>query len=494
VKIKSGLFYLLIITYFSGILYGQEIGFVGNSITQGGYGDSVKVLMPDYTIYNFGVGGVTVEGYKSTGRYQDVLNHHPGIIVILLGTNDWRYYANRDDVWRENWKNEYQSLINTFNVWSDVYVGTIPYQTWSDEPNPTIDQMNNQIITLYNKKGLINFNSALGKNPDYFKDDGVHPNGLGNTKMAIEVWVTLSSNNSGTAPEIPKNLKAVPDDGQVTLSWDTNTEPDLSVYYLFRGTIEGGQTTGLKTFAKYYTSYIDTNVVNDTTYYYQIGAGDTLGHRSKKSDPVKATPNENIDNIPPSTPTIISTSILPNKIIIDWNDVEDDDLDHYNIYRSTTGNFTPNDTNRISIVDKTLHEYSDSNTMEPNTSYYYRISAVDTANNESGYSNEASITSLSIMDNFSISDFKLSQNYPNPFNPTTRIDYTLPYDSQVEISINDLLGKKVTTIFKGYELKGNHSTVWEGKDNLGNPVENGIYFYTIKAGDILRTRKMILLK
>lgn len=492
--IKTTFFIFSFFIIIGNCLHGQEIGFVGNSITQGGYGDSVKVLMPDYTIYNFGVGGVTVEGYKSTGRYQNVLNHHPGNIVILLGTNDWRHYANRDDAWRENWKSEYQALINTFNVWSDVYIGTIPYQTWSDEPNATIDQMNNQIITLYNKKGVIDFNTTLGKNPNYFKDDGVHPNGLGNDKMAIEVWIAISNNNYSSAPETPKNLSAIPGDGHVILSWDLNTETDILYYNIFRDTTEGGHTIHLKSFAKYVTSFMDTSVINGITYYYQIGAEDTSHNKSKKSEQISAKPNYNIDNVPPSTPIITSTLVQQNQIIIKWDDVSDVDLDHYNIYRSKIGNFTPDDTNRISIVDKAYHDYYDKYSVEPNTSYFYRMTAVDTANNESGFSNEASVITLSTLEDNSINEFILYQNEPNPFNPYTNINYTIPYDSQVTISIYNILGKEISTIVNGYKSKGNYSIKWNGKDSSGNLVQDGIYFYTLKAQDFSKTNKMILLK
>ena len=83
----------------------------------------------------------------------------------------------------------------------------------------------------------------------------------------------------------------------------------------------------------------------------------------------------------------------------------------------------------------------------------------------------------------------LSQNYPNPFNASTTISYTLDTGSQVTVDVFDLLGKKVVTLFDGYQSAGQHSIVW----NAGN-VASGTFFYKVQAGEYSETRKMSLLK
>jgi len=88
-----------------------------------------------------------------------------------------------------------------------------------------------------------------------------------------------------------------------------------------------------------------------------------------------------------------------------------------------------------------------------------------------------------------IEGFSLEQNYPNPFNPTTTINYELPQQSDVQITIFDLLGKHVTTLLSETQAAGIQSVQW----NASN-VPSGMYFYQIKAGDFVQTRKMILLK
>jgi hypothetical protein len=91
-------------------------------------------------------------------------------------------------------------------------------------------------------------------------------------------------------------------------------------------------------------------------------------------------------------------------------------------------------------------------------------------------------------------EFELSQNYPNPFNPTTVIDYALPTKADVNISIYNILGQRITTLVSGEKPAGYHSTVWNGTTADGSPAASGIYFYKIQAGEFNNTKKLMLLK
>lgn len=83
----------------------------------------------------------------------------------------------------------------------------------------------------------------------------------------------------------------------------------------------------------------------------------------------------------------------------------------------------------------------------------------------------------------------LSQNYPNPFNSSTTIDYILPYQSDVEIEIYDILGRKAATLVRERQHAGQHSVVWNVDDR-----PSGVYFYRLRADHYSETRKMLLLK
>jgi len=89
---------------------------------------------------------------------------------------------------------------------------------------------------------------------------------------------------------------------------------------------------------------------------------------------------------------------------------------------------------------------------------------------------------------------KLNQNYPNPFNPTTTINYSLRENSKVTLNIYNIKGQKVKQLVSDQLPAGQHSVVWNGKDENKKPVSSGIYFYKLKTGDFEKTRKMILMK
>ena len=85
--------------------------------------------------------------------------------------------------------------------------------------------------------------------------------------------------------------------------------------------------------------------------------------------------------------------------------------------------------------------------------------------------------------------FRLLQNYPNPFNPATTINFTLPTPQNVSLDIFNSAGEKVATIVNESLQAGYHSINFNA-----SKLSSGIYFYSIKAGDFVAVRKMILLK
>lgn len=89
--------------------------------------------------------------------------------------------------------------------------------------------------------------------------------------------------------------------------------------------------------------------------------------------------------------------------------------------------------------------------------------------------------------------FTLCQNYPNPFNPVTTIPFFIDQAGHVTLTAYNIMGQKVATLFDQYLNAGQHNAVWNGMDNEGNHVGAGVYFYRLKAGQNVETRKMLLL-
>jgi len=89
---------------------------------------------------------------------------------------------------------------------------------------------------------------------------------------------------------------------------------------------------------------------------------------------------------------------------------------------------------------------------------------------------------------------ELQGNYPNPFNPETTIRYSLKESVPVVIEIYNVKGQLVKTLVNEAKAAGNHSVVWNGRDNQNRPVSSGIFFYKMHAGKYSNTKKMILMK
>lgn len=90
--------------------------------------------------------------------------------------------------------------------------------------------------------------------------------------------------------------------------------------------------------------------------------------------------------------------------------------------------------------------------------------------------------------------FSLSQNHPNPFNPTTRIEFTVPEASLVNLEVYNLLGEKVRTLVNEKKEAGNYHILWDSRDGDGSEMPAGVYLVQMKAGEFSDMKKMMLVK
>lgn len=111
----------------------------------------------------------------------------------------------------------------------------------------------------------------------------------------------------------------------------------------------------------------------------------------------------------------------------------------------------------------------------------YRLKQID-YNGDVSYSDIINVKTSSV-------DYQLLQNYPNPFNPVTKIRYSIPELTRVQIKVFDVLGAEIATLVNKEKPAGHYELNW----NAGN-LPSGVYFYQLRAGDFIQTRKLILLK
>jgi hypothetical protein len=89
----------------------------------------------------------------------------------------------------------------------------------------------------------------------------------------------------------------------------------------------------------------------------------------------------------------------------------------------------------------------------------------------------------------------LQQNVPNPFNPATRISYEIPDGgANISLRVYDVSGQLVKTLVNGFQSSGTRTVTWHGRNDMGQPVTSGIYFYKLTGPSFSETKKMILLR
>lgn len=90
--------------------------------------------------------------------------------------------------------------------------------------------------------------------------------------------------------------------------------------------------------------------------------------------------------------------------------------------------------------------------------------------------------------------FRLSQNYPNPFNSGTTIEFDLPKASEIKVTIYNLLGQKVRTLWNGRHSAGQHQLHWDGRDEMGQEVASGVYICRLSADRRHQYNKLVLIR
>jgi len=194
-----------------------------------------------------------------------------------------------------------------------------------------------------------------------------------------------------------------------------------------------------------------------------------------------------VDNLAPSPPPSLTVAYdldLGNQLT--WCSCPDEDLAQYRVYRGDKDDFEVGEESLVHATSDTA--WADE--FAGNGKYRYKVTAVDLRGNES----EPVIAEVSeiplVPDRFS-----LHQSVPNPFNPSTVITYDVPPGGGVvTIRVFDVAGRLVTTLVNEHKPVGRKTVQWHGKNDHGDQVATGVYFYRMQAPGYVKTMKMTLLK
>ena len=265
------------------------------------------------------------------------------------------------------------------------------------------------------------------------------------------------------------------------LSWTPNAASDLWKYDVHRGDDELfvpdasnllGTTDG--------TQLIDGSWVKAYMYFYKLVAVDRHGNES----PAALLKPEDIN-----VGTLLrsfAASLSGAGVEISWTLSEAGADARFAALRSAAGgSFEELESPRIER-DGLSFSLSDG-TVEPGTTYRYRVDVVDAAGSRALFETQGISTPAMPL--------TLNQNHPNPFNPATTIGYYLPVDVPVTLDVYDTSGRLVARLLAGAkQSKGTHSVEWRGIDMQGRTASSGVYFYRLTCGKETISRKMILLR
>lgn len=191
------------------------------------------------------------------------------------------------------------------------------------------------------------------------------------------------------APAMPTGLIATAGDGEVVLDWNSNTEPDISYYNVYRSITADGTYTKITTSEVTASNYTDASVTNGTTYYYKVTAVDNVGNESPQSTCVSATPQQNISA--PMAPTGLGGLSGNQSVTLTWNEKTDYGLAGYNVYRADSNNQTYI---KINSEIVTTAGYIDSGLMN-GQQYWYKVTELNINNEESPMSLAVGVTPFS---------------------------------------------------------------------------------------------------
>ncbi|MBK7381344.1 MAG: T9SS type A sorting domain-containing protein [Ignavibacteriales bacterium] len=298
----------------------------------------------------------------------------------------------------------------------------------------------------------------------------------------------------------PGLLKARADtsDLAVNLTWGSGSSPDPIIGYRIQ------KKNGLPTDTSNYVtiaetnsstfSFIDEGVELNKIYTYHIS---TLSGPSGGSSIFS---NEATAYVPPVVPVELlsfTSSVIDNDITLHWSTATEINNSGFEIEREQVSSPQSSVSNggwqTIGFIpghgttsEKQSYSFKDENLSSGK--YLYRLKQID-YDGSFEYSNTIEVEITSPL------EFSLEQNYPNPFNPTTKISYSIPVNSFVQLKIYDLLGGEVAILVNEEKQAGVYEVEFNPQQIMNNKqLTSGIYFYQLRSGFFIQTKKLVLVK
>ncbi|MDP2923520.1 MAG: hypothetical protein Q8O30_07390, partial [Candidatus Omnitrophota bacterium] len=312
---------------------------------------------------------------------------------------------------------------------------------------------------------------------------------VSNESEAVAITIILDT----TAPNPPQGLSAVAGDTKVDLSWTTNTEPDLAGYNIYRSTTSGLGYAKINASLITTTTYQDTGLINDTTYYYVVTAVDTVGNESEHSNEAVAIPQGYTSEVEPNNDFSFA-NIIQLDSPINGTINPTGDQDYFKIITTESGVISISLTDVPENIDAAIYLFDSSYNYigeaygDMGSNIYlqqqltsasdYYILVRDQGNDSSStlpYRLEVKFST------FGLYDVEIWPQHISPNNDgisdEAYLYASITAPSNWTLNIKDS-SNNIICAFTGTGTDINE--VWDGKDADGNVVSDGVYTYSIE--------------
>jgi len=182
-------------------------------------------------------------------------------------------------------------------------------------------------------------------------------------------------------------------------------------------------------------------------------------------------------------------TIEDGSAVVRWETAFEADMQGYRIVRSEQAGGRYDEVTKDLIPSRGAptggrYEFRDDAVLA-NQTYWYRLQEVTSDGSVMEYA-PVSVT-------YRLAN-RLDANIPNPFNPRTTIGYAIAHDGAVTLTIYDVSGRKVRVLVNQRQQADTYHVTWDGTNDAGQSVASGVYFYRLRAGKFIQTRRMVLLK
>ena len=336
----------------------------------------------------------------------------------------------------------------------------------------------------------------------------------GYTRSTIDIgayeYHTVSEPTSGTTNITAEQVYS----GQINLSWTNGNGSNRAVFalagssgtaspadnssYTASSTFGSGDQIGTSGWYCIYngsdSSVTVTGLSANTVYRFMSceynGNGSTEDYKtdSETNNPVNVQTDESDIPLPISLQSFTAEFIKGN-VNLQWASASETENDHFNIYRNDEllatilGHGTTSEPHDYVFVDRSVGTGS----------YTYMLADVDYSGHETQHANMKRTVEISEA-NLMPMEFSLADAFPNPFNPLTTLSYSLKEESDVLLTIYDMTGKAVMQWSNQQQAAGWYILTWNARNESGQALSSGIYFYRLTAGNFTNTKKMLLLK